>query len=217
MTPYYTKFMQESLDLWGIDRNKIIPLRPNIKIYADTLIMPTAVTSTVPCIVTANYTIDFLIQYVRNKLINNAHITNVATTSPKKMFISRKDAPNKRCVPNEDEIFAFFEARGFQRVTLTSLSFTEQIELFYNAQEIVSFVGSGAMNLIFSQPGTKYIEITQSMVDPTFFFLTDIFGIDYYSINTSTIQDVVQGSPWAPATPIPLTLITDFLQAHPEI
>lgn len=217
MTPYYTKFMQESLELWGIDQSKIIPLRPNIQVSADTLIMSTAITSTVPCITTANYTVDFLIKYVRNKLIDNAQIQKHPILFPKKIFISRKDAGNKRNVPNEDEIFSLFEARGFQRAFLTSLSFLEQVALFYNAQELVSFVGSGAMNLIFSQPNTKYIEITQSMVDPTFFFLTNIFNIDYYPINYSTIQNLINHSPWTPATPIPLNLISDFLHEHQEI
>ena len=213
ITPYYAKYMKESLALWGIDQQKIVPLNQNTKMYAKTLIMPTAVTSTIPCITTANYTVDFLIKYVRNKLLNN--MPNNVPTSSDKIFISRKDAGNKRSIPNEDEIFSLFETRGFTRYSLTSLSMVEQIALFHNAKEIVNFVGSGATNIIFADPGTKYIEITQSMIDPTFFFLTDIFNIEYYSIDASTQQD--QSDPWNPGRAIPLTLITEFLQQHPEL
>ena len=214
-TPYDTKYMQESLALWGIDQQKIVPLNQNIKMYTQALIMPTTVTSTIPCITTVNYPVDFLIKYVRNKLLNN--MPNTVPTFSDKIFISRKDAGNKRSVPNEDEIFSLFKARGFKRYSLTSLSMIEQIALFHNAKEIVSFVGSGATNLIFSNPGTKYIEITQSMIDPTFFCLTDIFNIDYYSIDASTQQDYVHSGPWNPGRSIPLSLVTEFLQKHPEL
>ena len=173
--PYNQKFMQEALDLWGIDKQKIIPLQFNFSIKADNIILPTSTTQTQKYAPNANYTVDFLIQYVKQKLLTGALKKGINFPKTQKIFISRKDANNKRLVPNEDEIFELFKNNGFERYELSKLSLTEQILLFHNAQEIVSFVGSGALNIIFSKPKTKYIEIVQTMLDATFFFFIKYF------------------------------------------
>lgn len=213
--PYNAKFMQEALNLWGIEKNKIIPLEFNVSITANTILFPTSVTQTKELTNNANYSIDFLIQYVRNKLLQGALNEKIDFAKTSKIFISRKDANNKRCIPNEDDIFHLFEKRGFKRFELTKLSLTEQILLFYNAKEIVSFVGSGSLNIIFSKPNTNYIEITQSMIDATFFFLSNIFNINYFPINATNISDLIHSHPGAPGRHIHLKLIDDFLKKYP--
>lgn len=215
-TPYSLKFMQELLQIWGIDPLKIIPLCANMTIKADVIIMPTAVTQTQGCFLNANYTADFLINYVRNKLLTNAQKIEQPQNLPKKIFISRKDTV-KRQVINEDEIFSLFQARGFVRYELAKLSIQEQILLFANADEIVGFVGSGNTNFIFSKPGTKYIEIVQKMVDATFAYLADICSVEYLYINDSTEQNLMYPQIWAAPAIFPITLVRNFLQQHPEI
>lgn len=214
--PYSHKFMQDLLDLWGIEEHKIIPYMNNIKISADTIILPTAVTQTPQVIWFTNYTIDFLIKYVREKLLTNIKNKNYTFTGAKKIFISRKDS-TLRNIPNEDEIFKEFEIRGFKRYELSKLSALDQILLFHNADEIVSFVGSGSTNIIFSKPGTKYIEIIQNMVDATFFFLADIMKLNYYYINNSTFDDFLSGNQNAKGREIPIKIIQDFLKNNAEL
>lgn len=222
VTPYDSKFMKESLQIWGIDPKKIIPLQRNTLIQADTIIMPTTVTSTIPFVHNTNYAVNFLLDYVRNKIIDNIPNLKGTKTSPSKIFISRKDGgllfkETVRCLPNEDDVFALFEPLGFKRYELTSLSFAQQVALFYHATEIVACLGSGSTNIIFSQPGTKYIEITQPLVDATFFYLSGMCGLQYYAINASTVNDLWHGHPCAAARSISLDLIEKFLSEHPEI
>lgn len=214
--PYSHNFMQELLDIWDIDTDKIIPYTPNIQISADKIILPTAVTQTSPIILFTNYTIDFLIQYVREKLLKNVQKNNSSYNYPKKIFISRKDG-NFRKVPNEDEIFKEFENQKFKRYELSSLSMVEQILLFNNAEEIVSFIGSGSTNIIFTKPGTKYIEIIQTMIDATFFFLADIMKLNYYYINDSTYHDFLYGNPSSNGRNIPIVIIQNFLEKNSEL
>jgi hypothetical protein len=208
--PYSHKFMHELLDLWGIDTEKIIPYTKNIKISADNIILPTAVTQTPQVIWFTNYTINFLIKYVREKLLTNIKNKNHTFTGAKKIFISRKDS-SLRNIPNEDEIFKEFETRGFKRYELSPLSILEQILLFHNADEIVSFVGSGSTNIIFSKPNTKYIEIIQTMVDATFFFLANTMNLDYYYINDSTYDDFLSGNQNSKGREIPIKKIKEIL------
>lgn len=212
--PYNTKFMQEALDLWGIDQRKIIPLTFNMSITADKIIVPTSVTQTKKLVQNINYSMDFLIKYVRTKLLNGALKQKTDFSIEPKIFISRKDAKNKRFVPNEDEIFNAFENHGFKRYELANLSLAEQILLFHNAQKIVSFVGSGALNIIFCKPNTKYIEIVQSMIDATFFFLGNIVDIDYSCIDASTVYDVICSHPCSKARPIDIKIIESFLDKY---
>ncbi len=214
--PYSHTFMQDLLNLWGIDENKVIPYTANMKIFADTIILPTAVTQTPQIVFFTNYTIDFLIEYVRKKLLTNIQNKNHTCTGSKKIFISRKDS-SLRNIPNEDEIFKEFEMRGFKRYELSTLSALDQILLFHNADTIVSFVGSGSTNIIFSKPGTQYIEIIQTMVDATFFFLTNIMNINYHYIDNSTYNDFLSGNQSTKGREIPLKIIQDFLEKNPEL
>jgi hypothetical protein len=102
--PYGSKFMQETLDLWGIDQSKIIPLTKNLHIQADAIILATAVTQTSVIIgKNANYNADFLLKYVSKKLLNSVDVQEIEKSNQfyKKIFISRKEAiRNRRFVPN---------------------------------------------------------------------------------------------------------------------
>jgi len=217
--PYCSKFMKESLELWGIDASKIIPLTAQTGIHAQTIIMVTSVTQTYAWEGSkSNYNMDFVLQFIRDKLLSGVESINKTDNNfSKKIFISRKGAPC-RAVPNEDEIFALFETRGFKRYELTELSMAEQIMLFHQAQTIVSFVGSGSTNLIFCQPGTEYVEIVQSMVDATFFYMADIFKLRCSHINDSTLHDFLSGGQYTTSVRmLSVELVENFLREHPEL
>ena len=208
--------MQEALNIWGINPNKIIPLSSNLCLQADTIIIPTSVTQIDTLVYGANYNVDFILQHVRQKLLGTIKSVR-ADTFGQKIFISRKDAGGKRMIPNEDEIFALFEPLGFKRYELTKLSLSEQIALFHNAKTLVSFLGSGSTNIMFCKPETHYIEIIQSLVDATFFYVADMFQLQYSFIDLSTLQDLKHGGPWSCAQPIPINIVQDFLDEHPNL
>ena len=216
--PYYTKFMQQSLDIWGIDRSKIVPIVYGATIQADSVIMATAISQDKPGVrVSCNYYHDFLLMYVRNKMIDGVNsLSEKSYNFPEKIFISRKGAKGKRSVLNEDEVFELFKPYGFVRYELEHLSVSQQILLFNNAKTVISFVGSGAANILFCKPGTNYVEITQKMVDATFFFVSDTCKLKYSFINDSTFVDN-GGGIWASPEPFPLHKIEKFLVEHPDL
>jgi hypothetical protein len=215
--PYYEKFMQESLDLWHIDRKKIIPLQQGMHIQADAIIMMTSVSRADVIASCSNYYVDFLLRYTRNKLLNGVKSLNLKQQFAEKIFISRKDAGGKRAIPNEDEVFELFKPLGFVRYELRGLSVAEKIALFAQAKTIVSFVGSGSTNIIFCQPGTHYIEITQKMVEASYFFIADSFNLQYSSIDDSTCYDLYYGLPSSPAAALSLDRVKEFISQHPDL
>jgi len=211
--PYDAKFMKETLEIWGIDSAKIIPMSLDCAIAADTVIVPMSVGQNDVLIhYHVNYYPDFVLKYVSDKLLSDIKKLDQIKNFSKKIFISRKNG--YRSVSNEDEVFALFEPFGFERYELTSLSIEEQITLFNNATTVISFVGSGSTNIIFCRPETHYIEILQSVVDATFFFISDTFKLKYSCINATTYNDLFWGHPCGAGRELPLNVVQNFIKDH---
>lgn len=232
--PYEKQFMKDSLKIWGVDDNKIIPLQSGFEIQADTIIIPTLIVNLNESIITNTendlpygfYIIDFLLKYVSQKLLSSIDIETILHKHnfSKKIFISRQDAPmSRRLVSNEDQIFKIFKDRGFKRYKLTELSFAEAVALFYQAESIISFVGSGSSNIIFSKKETHYIELHHELVEATYFYIANLFGIQYFNINGSNHKRYFNKPKPKYLTPtssnkiFDLDLIYDFLQNYPEL
>ena len=76
----------------------------------------------------------------------------------RKLFVSRDDAPARR-LSNAEEIFAIL--KGWEYVTLSTMSIQDQIKTFAEASHVISPHGAGLLNTVFSQRGTRVIEIAQ--------------------------------------------------------
>ncbi|MEO5338930.1 MAG: glycosyltransferase 61 family protein [Magnetococcus sp. MYC-9] len=84
----------------------------------------------------------------------------VETISPPRdlLYISRAKCQWRR-VANEAEVAACLQARGFRVLYPEDLPVKEQIETFRNARMVVLTHGSAGINMIFSQPGTIYLDL----------------------------------------------------------
>ncbi len=76
----------------------------------------------------------------------------------RRLYISRGDAAHRR-VLNEDELFGLLSGQGFTLLQLSHLSLAEQIVAFADAEIVVAPNGGGLGNLVFSRPGTRFIEL----------------------------------------------------------
>ena len=79
-------------------------------------------------------------------------------TSGRRIYISRQDARSRRLL-NEDDLIARLSHLGFDCVTLSGLSLQDQAALFSSADIVVASHGAALANLIFSRPGTRFLEI----------------------------------------------------------
>ena len=81
----------------------------------------------------------------------------------KKIYIDRSNKNLKtlpqRILKNEDEIKKYLLKNNFISVKLHEIKFTDQVDLFHNAECIVGLHGGGFANLAFCKPGTKVIEL----------------------------------------------------------
>jgi hypothetical protein len=77
-----------------------------------------------------------------------------------------------RAVQNEEEVLDLLSRFGFQGYRPEELSFSEQAELFYDAEAVVAPHGAGLSNLIYAPTGTKVLEWFPSHhLVPSFYFL----------------------------------------------
>ncbi|MBI2344842.1 glycosyltransferase family 61 protein [Candidatus Dependentiae bacterium] len=186
--PQKSKFMKETLQLWGVLEEKIIaPTSEDFAIQADEIILPSLVSnSNYGWTQFVNYVRPDLITFVKNKLLTNAQ-KSINKNLSRKVFISRKDAPFRKVI-NEDEVFEKFKCHGFERYELSKLSVVEQIMLFHGAHIIISPQGTGLANSIFCTSQTKIIELFQGLCDCTFWYISQIFNLNYTPIQTVSFE-----------------------------
>ena len=93
---------------------------------------------------------------------------NAPAPGLKRIYVSRRDSKN-RATANEADVEAFMTARGIHCVTLSGLSFPEQVALFNGAELIVASHGAGLANTVFCRPGTRVVEFAPtSYMNPCF-------------------------------------------------
>ena len=101
---------------------------------------------------------------------------------PEKIFVTRSKASG-RCIINESEVFAELEPAGFKLIKLEELTWSEQINLFHNAKQIISPHGAGLANLAFCTQSPRVIEIFHSKyLHWCFWKLAQLIGADYVPI-----------------------------------
>ena len=76
----------------------------------------------------------------------------------RRLYISREDATSRRII-NEKDLVKELVLYGFEVVTLSGLSFANQVRLFNEAEIIVGPHGAGFTNAVFAQPGATLIEL----------------------------------------------------------
>jgi len=211
-------FMKDSLALWGIDPAKIIePSDENTCIQADELIVPSMI-SKINAGYTrfASYAPEYILRYVQEKLTRSVQLDSMKLNPSihqekqfsQRVFISRKDT-SIRQMSNEDEVFALFEAQGFERYCLSKLSIQEQIQLFSNAQIIVGCHGAGLTNIIFCKPETLIIELFQARGSATYWYISQMLGLNHKCVPTTNFDTTTNGFR---DTHVPLSIVQDILK-----
>lgn len=165
--PTQKRFQQESLRLLGFSGTKIIRATRNAHVLFDRLAVST---SSPYC---NSRAIDFLY---------NSFAAHHGVSQPKELrvFISRRKR-GKREITNDDEVFKAIQPLGFKRYDLETMSFGDQINLFYDAECVIGPHGAGLVNTAFCRQGTKVIEInTPYRVTTNFSDIAHYRGLKYH-------------------------------------
>jgi len=172
------RFQRETLELLGTFSNETI-------IDCDQIPMVSASSLLVPChqIMEGREYPKWLCQFLRENFL--PHAEKVRTAANERIYISRGNASHRR-VTNESEIIDLLKNYGFTAVNLEELPFIEQVSLFRNADVVVGPHGSGLGNLVFSQKGTRVIELFPAATADALFRLSRAVELEYYFLRSRT-------------------------------
>ena len=134
----------------------------------------------------------FLDQNNSIKILNNLVSHKIA--NKKKIYVSRQNCHYRNLV-NENDILSYLTQLNFEIVDLNNFSIPDQIDLFSSAEVIISPTGSGLVNTVFCQKGTKIIEITpqynhkyEDIFKNRYSSIAKILGLEYFSLEADSIN-----------------------------
>ena len=103
---------------------------------------------------------NWIIEFLKNKF---GFVKKISEKKfPKKIYIDRSDSKSNnrylRKITNEKEVVNILKKNGFISMKLSDHHFSDQVNLFKNAEHIIGLHGSGFVNTIFCKPKTKITE-----------------------------------------------------------
>lgn len=106
--------------------------------------------------------------------------SNLFLSGKKRLYISRSNAKSRK-VLHEDKLINILIPLGFEIVNSESLLFVDQIQLFSQAEVVISAHGAGLTNIVFCNPGTKVLELfSPQYLGLCYFLVSDSCNLDYY-------------------------------------
>lgn len=161
-------FQRDYLKIMGIPIEKVIPVDRRAHIEASELTVVGGCSfNQVPY--------PDLLNEVRQKVLGNSSVL-----ASRRIYISREDASYRK-VYNEDEVMAYLETFGFERVIMSGRAVRDQARLLQQAAVVVGPHGANMTNVIFCQPGTYVLEVFQpEWVDSGFTAASAQVGLRYY-------------------------------------
>ena len=145
------------------------------------------------------------------RALRESVLTSLHPNRPKpfrKLFVGR-GKQFKRQLLNQDEVASGLDSEGFEVVFPETLTFTEQVRLFSEAQLVMGVGGAALTNVLWLPEGSQVVEL-QNGVGPEFFFwdLANIVGLDYHLIYGTPIGTAAHSS-----FTIDMKLIQDCLES----
>lgn len=105
-------------------------------------------------------------------------VSDTANNYGSRIYISRSDADNRRVV-NEPELVNELEKRGFEAIELSTLSVSEQIDLFQEVNYVVGAHGAGFTNTIFADSTAIFELFPKRGIRHFYYCLAHQLGFDY--------------------------------------
>ena len=187
----FYKFVTEFLEILKIDESDVVILNKDT-MYSHVYISSTYTYGSDPKQQPRTEIYDLY-----KEIVENVKELNIKKQFPKKFYISRRswihnDFSNigtnyttRRKCENENELVDLLKSQGYEEIFTEKLSTVDKILLFNNAEAIVSAIGGGIVNVLFSKPLCKLI----TLVSPTFLDVNYRFTYSLNKVNTYYFWD----------------------------
>lgn len=161
-----SSFQAETLRLMGVD-NKLI-ITNGESFFIDEIFFPSIPSP--PCLHSES------MQWLRNKFLDNLPPLN--PNKRRRIYISRADS--NRQVDNESEVLRYLETVGFEKLVMSQMSISEQIDAFRAAEYVVLPHGAAGAYLLFAPNDCKVLELhSPNWINNCYFSLANTLGFSY--------------------------------------
>jgi capsular polysaccharide biosynthesis protein len=159
-------------------------------------------------------------QFLRNQILVRNNLS-IQTQPMRRIYISRgishtlasNNGAARRQIVNETEMFAQLEPLGFELIHLEPYSIREKIQLFQEAQIIVTPNGGALTMALFAHPHTKIIEIHDMRTSNEDQHYNICKGVDIECIRYVNVRSVDRyGNPMMPYLTGQYNLIINDIQ-----
>lgn len=134
------------------------------------------------------------VSWLRNRLLES--VDPVCKNFPKRIYLSRSD-DEKRHVLNQVDLLQMLESFGFEKIIPQNYSIKEQIQLFSQADIIVSQVGAGLANMLFLHENSAVIEIVGTKRrNPHFVNLASALNLRYAYVTNEGLPEEKERDDW---------------------
>lgn len=124
------------------------------------------------------------LEFLRSNLLKN----KLSINTPKRIFISRKNASLRRKY-NEEEIINILSSYNFEVVYPEKYTIVEQITLFNNAEYIIGTTGAAFTNILFCSPNCKVLCLTNYNLPFSYFSTIAIYvGIEMFYLYDKNLK-----------------------------
>jgi capsular polysaccharide biosynthesis protein len=114
-------------------------------------------------------------------LLAEFYASDVRKKPQARVFISRREAPKRRIL-NEEEVTELLREFDFRIVRTEQLSFAEQVKLTASARYLVSNHGAGLTNMLFMKAGSTVLELRHfsDCINNCYFTLAAALKLNYF-------------------------------------
>ena len=131
----------------------------------------------------------------------------------RRVYMSRCDRPYRTCA-NEPEVIALLREYGFDIAVGSGLSMHEQAQLFSETEMLVGVLGGGFTNMIYMQPGSVVLEMTQREREPmgigSLMETISLCGLQHFSVSSQWNIEVLASGGMGPNPYVPSSMIYDI-------
>ncbi len=165
------RFHHDSLEAFGIPREKLVVGPRHRRITADVLCVPSL------------YDRSGMVREQSLRFVRDAILPDRSPARPpgsgRRIFVSRQRAHTRRIV-NWEAVAPVLREFDFEDVFTEELTLREQAGIFDQAGHVVGVHGAGLTNLMFCRPGTRVLEILdEAWGYPMYWLLSARLGLDY--------------------------------------
>jgi len=117
---------------------------------------------------------------------------------PRRVYVARPPG-SARPILQAPALEALARDRGYAVVEPSTLSFADQIALFHRADHVLGPMGAALTNTVFMRPGTRVSMLTTRRIDPFFFDIARLIGLDFDWVFTQPAEawtNLMQTEPW---------------------